>query len=404
MILVAEKRRVLILGGGMAGLMTATHLQKWLKTGEAEVTVVNKHDYHFVTSKLHESGAGNLSDHAVSMDIQKELLDSNKVIFKQDEVISINKDDKIVQLSEEEISYDILVACLGGEPQTFGVPGVAEHGYFIWTRESSQKINQRMIENCKAWHEDQDDSRLTIVCVGAGFTGMEFLGEMVHRRKSLANEYDVPAEKIKIICLEAADQILPSIPKSSVDYGVQLLAKNDIEIRLNQRIDSIDENGIHLADGTTIPSKTIVWATGVTGSTTLAEAGFPTMGRSKRVLINEFLEVDGYPDTFVIGDAGVAMDPEGNPYQPTAQVALQQGTYVARSIVGKVRDGVNPKKPFKLIYRGTMMSLGHTRASGIVYGWAVKGMIGCFFKKVIDLRYYFELKGIRLAIKMFFRK
>jgi len=397
-------KRILILGGGMAGQMTATQLQKRLKVGEAEVVVVNKHDYHFVTSKLHESSAGTSSDHAISLDIKTELLESGKIILKQDEVVSIDKDAKKVQLGKEELEYDILVACLGGEPQTFNVPGVKEHGYFIWTRESSRAISDNIVANCKAWKEDQNHDRLSIVCVGAGFTGLEFLGEMVHRRKALAREYDIPEEKFKIICLDAADKILPSLPDRAVNYAVKYLKKHNIEIRLNQRIDSIDENGVNLADGSVVPAKTVVWATGVIGNTIMNEAGFPEFGRSKRVLVNECLRVDGNPEVYAIGDASVTMDPEGNPYPPTAQIALQQGVYVAKSIVKELREGKAETKPFKLIYRGTVMALGKTRAAGVVYGFTVTSVIGSFFKHVIDLKYYFELKGIPLAIKMFFRK
>ncbi len=394
------KKRIVILGGGFAGQMTAVTLQKYLNDDEAEVVLVNKHNYHFITYKLHEIAAGNTTNEAVSVNIN-ELIDTNKIQFKKGTVVAIDKDKKQVQLASEVLDYDILVACMGGQPQTFNVPGVAEHAHFIWTRNTAQAISDKMIENFNGWHADQDEARLTLVCVGAGFTGLEFLGEMVERKAELADEFSIPEEKIKIICLEAADRVLPMFPDKAVNYSVKYLQEHDIEIRLGQKIASIDEAGVNLQDGEKIHSRLVIWATGVKGNPIIHAAGFPEVGRTERVKVNEFLEVEGMPAVYVIGDASVCLDGEGKPYPQTAQLALQQGAYLGKHIVKKLRG--EESKPFRLVYRGTMMSLGKVGA-GVVYGHVVKGFTGHIFKVVVDQLYYYKLKGLPLVVKMFTKK
>ncbi len=394
------KKRIVILGGGFAGQMTAVTLQKYLDDAEAEVVLVNKHNYHFITYKLHEIAAGNTTSEAVSVNIN-ELIDTNKIQFKKGTVVAIDKEKKLVQLETERIEYDILVACMGGQPQTFNVPGVAEHAHFIWTRNTAQAINEQMVENFNGWHADRDDARLTVVCVGAGFTGLEFLGEMVERKLELADEYSIPEEKIKIICLEAADRVLPMFPDKAVNYSVNYLHEHDIEIRLNQKIASLDEEGVNMQDGSKIYSRMVIWATGVKGNPIIHEAGFPEVGRTERVEINEFLEVKGMPEVYVIGDASVCVDGEGKPYPQTAQLAFQQGEYVGKHITQKLRG--EESRPFRLSYRGTLMSLGKVGA-GVVYGHVVKGVTGHIFKVVVDQLYYYKLKGLPLVVKMFTKK
>lgn len=399
-----SKKRIVILGGGFAGQLAATEFTKVLKPGEAEIIMVNKHEYHFVTSKLHETAAGNISDKSISIDIQKELLNPNYVTFIKDTVVSINKDEKKVQLIGGELEYDILIAALGAEPQTFNIPGVWEHTAFIWTLNSSAKAREKMIVNCTKWHEDQDDSRLHFVCVGAGLTGMEWVGEMVERRKTIAKEYNVPIERVKVTCIDAMPRILPFFPEKAVKYTEGFCKKNNLVLRKDCKVDSIDAEGINLVGGEKIASRNVIWAAGVTGNSIIHAAGFPELRNTKRVKVDKNLQIIGWEDHYVIGDAGVSLDPDtGEEYGPTAQVALQQGVYVAKHIANKLH-GKPTKKPFKLIYRGTVMSLGSKHAVGLVYGFRTSGFIGHLFKKIIELRYYWEVRGTILAIKMFFKK
>ncbi len=394
------KKRIVILGGGFAGMMTAITLQKKLDLEEAEVVLVNENDYQFITYKLHEIASGKLSNEAVSVKIS-ELIDPNYITFIKDRVKSIHKEEKTVHLTSESIRYDILVACLGGEPQTFQIPGVDLHAQFISTRDSSRAIYEKMVANLLAWHEDKDDARCTIACVGAGFTGLEFLGEMIDQKQRIARQCNIPEDKIKILCLEAADRILPAFPKQLTDYTLEYLSNHGVEVTIGQRIASVDESGIILADGTKVASRNVVWATGVTGNNIIHEAGFPEVGRTKRVQIKEFLEVVEWADVYVIGDSSVCFDEEGNPYPQTAQLASQQGEYLGYHLVNQLRE--IESSPFHFTYRGTVMSIGKV-AAGLVYGHNVKGLIGHLFKVLIDHGYFLKANGLLLTMKMFFKK
>ena len=122
-----------------------------------------------------------------------------------------------------------------------------------------------MIENCKKWHEDHDDSRLHFVCVGAGLTGMEWVGEMVERRKSIAKEYNIPLEKIKVTCIDAMPRILSFFPDETVKYTVDFCNKHNLNLRPDCKVESIDAEGINLVGGEKISTQNVIWAAGVTG-------------------------------------------------------------------------------------------------------------------------------------------
>lgn len=396
-----SKKKILIIGGGVAGQLAVTHFQKRLDFSKAEVTIVNKHEYSFTTAKLHATAAGNIGDESISMDI-KELTKGMK--FIQDTVVSVDIESRTVKCEKQTLEYDYLVSALGAEPQTFGIPGVMEHGKFIWTRNSSKEAREMVEKNCREWQKDNDKSRLVIACVGAGFTGIEYLGEMVYKRRELATKYGFAEADMKIICIEAMDKVFPALPEKVSKYTMDFMKKNNVEMRLGTMVESCDAEGINLKGQDKLLTRNIIWAAGVKGNSIMAATGLETFGRTDRVIVTPELNVKDHPEVYVIGDASACIDErydDGRIHLPTAQVGLQQGARCADNISALIKG--KPQKPYKLVYRGTVCSLGPKTAVGLVYGIYVSGMIGHFFKWVIDMRYYFEVKGLGLTFKMMFK-
>lgn len=390
----SDKQQIVILGGGYAGLLTAVTLQRKVHEKRADITLVNKNDYHYLTTKIHESGAGTLDPEMVRFPISQ-LIDSDRINFAQDEVTGIDLARKQVSLKEGKLPYDYLVVSIGGSPQTFDIPGIEENAFFLFDFEGTEKLRVHIEKQFEEYRQDQDKSRLTFVIGGAGFTGMEFLYEILEHIPSLCRKYLVDESNVKVVCVEAANTLLNGYDPRMVNDVLASLQKVKCHFQMGLAVTSCTNNEVILSDGTSIKTNTMIWAGGVKGNPILRELGFESI--NGRVKINEFLEVPGHKDIYVLGDASVAFSPDEKPIPPSAQIALQEGQYCGYSIACKIYG--QPRKPFQYIHRGTVMSMGRKNATGIVYGNHINGRVGAFMKYVIEMRYFYMLGGIPLLLK-----
>ncbi|HWO77181.1 MAG TPA: NAD(P)/FAD-dependent oxidoreductase [Bacillus sp. (in: firmicutes)] len=397
-----KKPNIVILGAGYGGLMVATRLQKQLGVNEAEIFLVNKNDYHYETTWLHEASAGTLHHDKVRYDISS-VIDKNKVTFIQDTVQKINTAEKKVVLEGQELSYDYLVVALGAEPETFGIKGLHEHAFMISNVNSARQLREHIEYQFATYNneEEKDDTRLKIVVGGAGFTGIEFLGELANRVPELCREYDIDYHKVKIICVEAAPTALPGFDPELVDYAVSHLERKGVEFKIGTAIKECTPDGFIVAKGENdveeIKAKTVVWAAGVRGNSVVEESGFEAM--RGRVKVEKTLLAPGHDDVFIIGDCSLMINEEINrPYPPTAQISMQQGELCAKNIVTLVRGKGNLEE-FTFDNKGTVCSLGHDDGVGVVFGKKITGTKAAFMKKVVDNRALFMIGGPGLVLK-----
>lgn len=391
------KKKIVVLGGGYAGLMTITKLQKKIKADEAEIILVNKHDYHYETTWLHETSAGTIKKSAASYAIKK-VLDNNKVTFIKATAQKVDEENKKVILSTGEVSYDYLVIALGGESETYGIKGLKEHAYFIGSINSSIQIKEQLeaqFENAKS----NNDKDISIVVCGAGFTGIEYLGEVTTRIPELCEKYQVDKARVKVSCIEMHPTILPGFDDRLITYAKDFLTKRGVSFYLNHKIKECNENSILVEkdnETLTFDASMIVWTAGIRGNSLIEESGFEsTRGR---ILINKDLRMPNKEDIFVIGDCSIFIDEKTNrPYPPTAQIALQQGAKCANNIIALMRN--KPVSNFVPDIKGVVCSLGNRNGVGVVYNFPIKGLFASFMKKVIDNKANLQIGGISLFIK-----
>ena len=292
--------KIVVLGAGYGGLTTVVGLKKSLNYNEAEVVLVNQNPYHYVTTKLHEPAAGTLDPERTRVDLRP-VLDDKKITFIQDRVTAIKLDEKKVELGgHDPLTYDYLVIALGSSPETFGIPGLLENAFFIRNLDSVRVIREHLQYQFSLYNTSKQDERLTIVVGGAGFSGIEFVGELVDRIPELCRQYDVPREKVRLVNIEAAPTVLPGFDPELVEYAVHVLEKGGVEFRINTPIAECTEDGVILKGGEEIKAKTVVWTGGVRGNRLVEESGIETM--RGRVKVDEFLRAPGYEDVFVVGD------------------------------------------------------------------------------------------------------
>ncbi|MEW9051852.1 MAG: NAD(P)/FAD-dependent oxidoreductase [Neobacillus sp.] len=397
-----RKPKIVIVGAGYGGLMTTVRLQKLVGVNEADIVLINKNDYHYETTWLHEASAGTLHHDRVRYDI-RDVIDRSKVDFVQGTVVEINKEDKKVILEQGEVGYDYLVIALGGEPETFGIKGLKEYAFGITNVNSSRQLREHIEYQFATYNmeEEKNDNRLAIVVGGAGFTGIEFLGELTNRIPELCHEYDVDFQKVRIICVEAAPTVLPGFDPELVNYAVSQLERKGVEFLIGTAIKEATPEGIIVAKGEEeareIKANTVVWAAGVRGNSIIEKSGFDAM--RGRVKVQPDLRVPGFDDVFIIGDSSLVINEEINrPYPPTAQIAMQQGEVVARNLAALVRNK-SELETFSFDNKGTVCSLGHDDAIGVVFGKKVTGAKASFMKKVVDNRSLFMIGGAGLVLK-----
>jgi len=387
--------RIVILGAGYGGIVTAIRLQKELNYNEADVTLVNKHDYHYITTHLHMPAAGTDNPENARVDISK-LIDEFKIDFVKGTVLQIKPQERKVVLEESTLSYDYLVVGLGGEPETFGIPGLREYAMNIRSINSVRLIREHIeYQFAKFKREPSRTDYLTFIVGGAGFTGIEFVGELADRIPELCKEFDVDPGLVKIYNIEAAPSALPGFDPELVEYGMKVLADKGVTFKIATAIKECTPDGVVLATGEVIKSSTVVWTGGIRGNHMLEEAGFETM--RGRIKVDEHLRAPGHDNIYIVGDCSIVMNPEGRPYPPTAQIATQQGEICANNLVASIRNA--PLKEFKFSNKGVVASLGKGEAIGIVGSRKIKGGSAALMKKLVDMRYLYTIGGIPLVLK-----
>lgn len=394
-----NKPKIVVLGAGYAGLMTTKKLTQNLLPEEAEIVLVNKHNYHYESTWLHEVAAGTINPNQARYMIS-DAINPNRVRLIYDEVVEVKKDEQTVVLANANITYDYLVIALGFETNTFGIKGMAENAFFIEDIDSSRLIRDHIeYQFAKYNNEEQpNDDSLTILVGGAGFTGIEFVGELAEKIPELCKKYDIDRSKVRIINVEAAPSILPMFDKDLVAYGKKSLEDRGVEFRLDAKIQECTPNAFIVGDDKEeIKAGTIVWTGGVTGNSVLGKSGFElTKGK---VTVDGDMRAPGEENIFILGDcAWVMNEKEGRPFPPTAQAAMQHGPVCANNIKALLHN--EPLENFVFDDKGTVASLGVTDAIGTVFsGMKLQGKSAAAMKKVVDNRSLFLMGGTKTLLK-----
>ena len=394
-----KRPTILVLGAGYGGLTTVVNLQKVIQANDAEIILINKNDYHYETTWLHEVGAGTLSPEQARYPISNVI--HPHVKFVQATVEGMNVTKKNVTTSSGEFTYDYLVLGLGFEGETFGIPGLKEHALSLTNINSARQVREHIEYQFATWSLDEvkDDSKLTIIVGGAGFTGIEFLGELGNRIPTLCEEFDIPQENVRVLCVEAAPMVLPGFDEQLVEYAKAQLMKKGIEFSIGTPIVEATAEGVKIKKDEEvefIKAGTVVWAAGVRGNALIESSGIES--NRARIAVREDMRAPGFDDVFVVGDCAFLLNEEaGRPYPPTAQIAMQQAVTIAKNIKHLMNE--EPTEVFVYDDKGAVCSLGHDDAVGTAFGRKFTGKAASALKKVVDDRALYLVGGVGLTVK-----
>jgi NADH:quinone reductase (non-electrogenic) len=400
------KKRIVILGGGFAGVEAARYLDRTAaKRQDVEVTLVSRENFTLFTPMLHEVAAGDLEPTHICNPLRKLL---RRVVVLTGNVESIDLSQKRVTISytssviRRDLPFDYLVLSLGSDTNYSGVPGVGEHAFGIKTLGDAIVLRAAVIAQLEAASVEPDPEQrkkmLTFVIAGGGFAGVETIGAINDlARESLPHYGRIDPGEVRVVLIHGGPFILPELGEKLGLYAQKKLAERRVEIKLNSRVTSYENRAIQCNDGERIPAETLVWAAGVSPSPILNTTPFEL--QKGRVVVDSTMEVPGHPGIWAAGDCAAIVDPITKlPYPPTAQHALREGRLIGKNISSRL-EGMQTK-PFVYQAPGQLAAIGRRTGVAHVFGFNVSGLVGWAMWRSIYLMKLPRLeKRLRVAIE-----
>ena len=357
-----DQPRVLVLGGGFAGIGAA---QK-LKDAAADVVLVDANDYHTFQPLLYQLATGLLEQVAVGHPLRDLFHDQPNMRVHQATVSSIDLDQRRVEFTDMAAeSYDQLVIGLGAEVNFFAVEGAAEHAFPLYNLVDAVRLKQHVLSRWEAADRDPalvDDGALNVVIVGGGATGIETAGALAELyQHNLEEDYPhVPADKARLILVEAGPTLFSMFSEDIRSYTEKALEKRGVQVMLGEIVQSVTPTRVTLRSGTVLNAHTLVWGAGLQASPLARTLGLD-LEKGDRVPVAPDLSVAGHPEVFAAGDIAWITDADDGKVLPQlGSVALQAGQRAGSNIARRLSG--QPTEPFSYHDKGTMATIGRGAA------------------------------------------
>src|ERR1700756_604586 len=353
--------RIIIVGGGFAGLAAAKALRKT----PAKVILIDRTNHHLFQPLLYQVATSVLTLGQIATPIRSIFRKQKNTTVILGEVTGVDKGQKCVMVSDADrqnvpIAYDYLILATGASHSYFGHNEFAEYAPGLKSLADAEAARNKILQAFELAEAEEDPSRhrdlLTFILVGAGPTGVEMAGALaVFVRTTLKSDFRrIDPKSARILLVDMASRVLPPFSESLSKAARQRLENLGVEVRLGHSVDQIDADGIVVA-GERIAGKTVIWTAGVAPSPAGKWLTVET-DRAGRVRIEKDLTVPGHPEVFVVGDTA-SFDEDGKPLPGVAQVAIQQGRYAAKLIKRRI-SGRTPPGPFRYFDKGTIAVAG----------------------------------------------
>jgi NADH dehydrogenase len=365
MTVAGDKKRVLILGAGAAGMVTALELKK-ASAGipGLEVTLVDWRNYHHPLPFIWQVVSGSVEPSHISFPLHALLRRKGAegpVEFRQSRVQGIDVEKKLVSTDAGGLKWDYLVIALGSTTNFFGMSDVEENSLNFKSLRDAVIIHNRILDNYEAafWERDEERRRelLTFVVVGGGPTGIELAAAIQDFvRKALVRDYASLMVQTRVLLIEAQDALLSGLGAEASELAINRLRSRGIEVLLKTRITKVLSGGVQTADGQNIATSTVIWVAGVKPVAVVESLPFEKV-KGGRIVVNQYLEVPESPGVYVLGDCAYLLQENSLvPYPPTQQVAGRQGPVCARNIIRAMRG--EDQLPFRYKFKGQVVYMG----------------------------------------------
>ncbi len=400
-----NKKKIVVLGGGYAGVHAAKTLNKAFKKHQdkVEVTLIDKKHHHILLTELHEVAGARVSEDSVKISFDR-IFAGKKVNVVQDTIVEIDFKKQQLIGQRAKYGYDELIIGTGATTADFNIPGVKEHAFYLWSLEEAIKIRCHIEETVRLAALEADEKKrkqmLTFVVAGGGFTGVEMVGELLEYLPILCKTNKIDYEKeVQLILCEGLGTILNMLPEKPMKKAWEYMKKKGVKIMVNNLITNVTADGFTTRQGADIKTKTLIWTCGIRG-TEFGEKLKITDGKIGRKLVNEYMQTPDYENVYVVGD-GMWFLENNRAVPQIVEAAEQTAKTAARSIIYKVKTelGLKAKEPvpFKSNFHGFMVSIGGRYAVSHTAGISLSGFFAMALKHLVNVYYQSGVCGINGA-------
>lgn len=399
---------IVVVGAGYAGVLATKKLEKKLRkkgvANETQITIIDKHPYHTMLTELHEVAACRVGEESVKMNLDQ-IFAGRKVKVVLDTVNKIHFEENKITGENGEYSYDYLVLAAGSKPTFYGVEGAEEHSYTLWSYDDAVILRDR-IHDCFRLAADEPNAQkrqelLTFYVIGAGFTGVEMMGELAEYVPVLCERFHIKREDVKLVNVDGLSRAVPVLPEKLSGKVERRLKKMGVEVLLNANVVEVGENFIKMKEGEEVKqytAGTIVWTAGIESAELTAEAAKEVKsGGRGRIAVDAYLRSVDYENVYVIGDNMFYTAPgEENPVPQMVENAEHSADAAANNIAvaitkkGKLEEYA-PK------FHGIMVCVGGrwgTARGGMAkHQMNLPSFFAMFAKHFINIIYFIQVMG-----------
>ena len=389
-----DKKRIVIVGGGLGGLELAFKLVD----DDYQVVLIDKNNYHQFPPLIYQVASGGLEPSSISFPFRRLFQGKKDFFFRMAKVESVNTDKKIINTTVGEIDYDYLVMAFGAKTNFFGNKDIEATTLPMKSVSEAMRLRNTILRNLELALTEEDPARkqalMNIVVVGGGASGVEIAGAVAEMKKNIiARDYpDLDSSQMHIYLVNAVDRLLSAMDPVSSKRAERDLKELHVHIRQPQFATEYKDGILKTSAGLEIPTQTVIWVSGICANTV---EGFPaeSIGHAGRFLTDRFCRVKGVKDVYAIGDVSLVEGDEEYPlgHPQLAQVAMQQAKTVAKNF--KAMSKGKELKPFKYKNLGVMATIGRNHAVAEISGKKFGGFPAWVLWLVVHLRSILGVKN-----------
>lgn len=394
----AGRKRVVIIGAGYGGIHAAQTLEKLVGRDQAEITLIDQKDRHILLTELHEVAGGRVHEDSVQIRLG-DIFRRSRVRIVQDTITDIDLANKAARSEAAEYTYDYLILACGSEPEFYGIPGMAEHALTLWSLDDAREIKAHVRNMFELARTEQDPVKrqelLTFVVGGGGFTGVEMAGELAEWVPDLCREFGISPFAVTVYVIEALPRILPTLAENLAARAAKAMQSMGITVLTDSPIVEVKPDELSLKSGAKMRSRTVIWTGGVKATSFLKDKGLVCKKRG-RVVVDEYLQVEGHEDVYAIGDNCFFVDEKGE-LPALVEAALQSGACAARNIAADIKGG--PKRKLRPKLHGVMVSIGSHYSVADLMGFSLWSYPATIVKHLVNLHYQWGVGGLRVILR-----
>lgn len=399
------EKKIVIIGAGYAGILTAKKLAKKLKKYESiNITIIDKNPFHTMLTELHEVAACRVDEDSIKIGLKK-VFAGRKVNIKLDIVTSVDLKEKVVKGIADSYPYDYLVLAAGSKPTFYNTPGAEENTYKLWSYEDAvilrERIHQMFREATREINPGIRKKLLTFYVIGAGFTGVEMIGELAEYIPILCEKFEIDRSEVKLVIVDGLSRPIPNLPEKLSAKVTKRLQKMGVELSLNTLVTNVGTDYIELKRDdkvSQLPVGTIIWAAGIQSSDITEQVGNNLeVQRGGRIQVDQYLRATRDNNVYIVGD-NMYYIPEGeeSPAPQMVENCEQSAHTAAHNIIYDITTK-GELKVYRPVFHGVMVSIGGRYGVAHVgfpkHFFSLPSFFAMFAKHIINIIYFIQVLG-----------